>query len=106
MADESRKQLQEHLMTLTPNVYYQPPKNILMKYPCIIYRKSEVETYYADNKVFMCRTIYAVTIIDTDPDMPTLYKVLESTALYFNPGTAYIVDGLHHMGGTITYRGN
>ena len=31
------------------NVYFQPPENLKVRYDCIVYERSEIETVHADN---------------------------------------------------------
>ena len=66
----ARAQLQTLLESICPNVYFQPPSNILLQYPCIIYKRSSVDVKYADNGPFSEYLRYEVTIIDRDPDSP------------------------------------
>ena len=40
----TRIELQEMLEQITPNVYYQPPSTISIKYPCIVYTRRSIET--------------------------------------------------------------
>lgn len=50
------------------NVYFQPPPNIQMKYPCIVYHREAEHTDYADN--FPTRRVkrWRITVIDSNPD--------------------------------------
>lgn len=50
------------------NVYFQPPPTLHMSYPCIIYRRDDVNSNHADNKPYKQDKRYQVTVIDTDPD--------------------------------------
>ena len=50
------------------HVYFQPPENVLLNYPCIIYHVSNGDSIYADNIPYRSTTRYQVTIIDRDPD--------------------------------------
>ena len=49
-----REELQEVLESIMdPHpVYYQPPDNLRMTYPCIRYRLDSSQTNYADNKSY------------------------------------------------------
>jgi len=44
-----RLELQEVLESLlgSRNVYFQPPLNLKMNYPCIIYKRDDAETEFA-----------------------------------------------------------
>lgn len=50
------------------NVYFQPPENFSMEYPCIVYELSRLEPDFADNKPYKIDTVYYVTCIYQDPD--------------------------------------
>lgn len=51
-------------------VYFQPPSNVQMKYPCIVYERFSTRTSYADNEPYKYDKRYQVTVIDRDPDSP------------------------------------
>lgn len=65
-----RLELQTLLETLlgTPNVYFQPPANVQMKYPCIVYSRDAADTKFAGNNPYARTKRYQVTVIDRDPD--------------------------------------
>lgn len=50
------------------NVYYQPPANLRMKYPCICYKLEKILSPKADDRVYRQTFHYSVTVIDTKPD--------------------------------------
>lgn len=50
------------------NVYFQPPNNLQMQYPCIIYARDQATTTFADNDPYSYSKRYQVTVIDRDPD--------------------------------------
>ena len=50
------------------NVYYQPPANLRMKYPCICYKLEKILSPKADDRVYRQPFHYSVTVIDTKPD--------------------------------------
>lgn len=65
-----RLDLQSILETLlgTGNVYFQPPASKQMVYPCIVYKRDDADTTFADNIPYYRSIRYLVTIIDPDPD--------------------------------------
>lgn len=67
---DRRLQLQTILENLlgTRNVYFQPPNNVRLSYPCIIYKRDMVNTEFADNNPYSITKRYMVTVIDRDPD--------------------------------------
>lgn len=59
----------------TRNVYFQPPESITMKYPAIVYSRSDIENNYADNNVYIQTYCYKVTLIDKNPDSKIVEKL-------------------------------
>lgn len=49
-------------------VYHQPPEDLKMQYPAIVYHRDRVSTDYADNKPYRQTNRWQVTVIDRDPD--------------------------------------
>ena len=47
-----RLQLHQLLETFTEHVYFQPPTNIKLEYPCIIYKRDFANTKFADDKPY------------------------------------------------------
>lgn len=70
-----RLELQNLLETVTPNVYFQPPSNTEMSYPCIVYGRDLTDTKFADNAPYCTTLRYQVTVIDRDPDTDIFDKV-------------------------------
>lgn len=93
---QRRQQLQTLLETLlgSENVYFQPPSNVEMKYPCIVYKRSTAKTTFADNNPYSNRKRYTVTVIDRNPDSVIPDKIAEIQSSFFD--RYYTVDGLHH----------
>ena len=50
----SRLELQNKLEEIfeSKNVYYQPPENIKMNYPAIVYSKNNIESKFADDTTY------------------------------------------------------
>ena len=63
-----RLELQEVLKGFVPNVYFQPPENDLIEYPCIVYVRDYIVTDHADDNPYNRHVRYLVTVIDPDPD--------------------------------------
>lgn len=70
-----RLQLQSLLEDITPNVYFQPPNNLQMQYPCIRYERDRADTKFAGNSPYRLTKRYQVTVISTDPDSDIPDKV-------------------------------
>lgn len=54
-------------------VYYQPPENLKISYPCIVFENSNALTQYADNKPYTATKRYSVTLMSKTADND-LYK--------------------------------
>lgn len=52
----------------TRNVYFQPPSNVQMEYPCIVYKRDTARTMFAGNYPYRHTKRYLVTVIDRNPD--------------------------------------
>lgn len=93
---ERRPKLQTILEDLlgSRNVYFQPPANVSMNYPCIVYSRDNLDMEYANNKAYAKTVRYQVTVIDRDPDsmIPDRVSDLPLTAY----SRAFKVDGLNH----------
>lgn len=89
-----RQQFHEILKGITDNVYFQPPENVNLQYPCIIYNRDFLATQFADNGPFSLTKRYMVTVIDKDPDSDIPDKVAELPMSNFN--RFYTADGLNH----------
>ena len=89
-----RQQLHDLLVTIIENVYFQPPENVRMEYPCIVYSRDNRETKFADNTPYNSTKSYMVTVIDRDPDSDIPDKVAALPMSTFN--RFYSADGLNH----------
>ena len=74
----TRKDLSDFLQALpgNPHVYYAPPNSTKIKYPAIIYKRSNIRAENADNRPYNIYHMYDVTVIDTDLDS----KIVEELA--------------------------
>jgi hypothetical protein len=75
--DQRRLDLQQLLEeTLgSDKVYFQPPSNVTMVYPAIVYNRDQLETTFANDKPYTTRTRYQVTVIDRSPDSEIVGRV-------------------------------
>jgi hypothetical protein len=91
-----RLQLQALLKNLlgSDNVYFQPPPNVQMQYPCIIYQRDDVNTIYADNSPYRHKKRYQVTVVDQNPDSDIPDKVAALPLCSFD--RFYTADNLNH----------
>lgn len=89
-----RLELQELLETFTPRVYFQPPTNVEMQFPCIVYNRDGSWPEYADNSTYKNIKRYQVTVIDRNPDSDIPDKVEELPRTRFDRWFA--ADQLNH----------
>lgn len=100
----SRTDLHTKLVELfgSNNVYYQPPENLKMKYPAIIYYKDDIDKQSADNIGYILTDSYTVTVVSQLPDNPVINKILsEIPASSYD--RSYISDKMNHDVLTIYY---
>ena len=92
----TREELQAKLEDLlgSENVYYQPPENLKINYPAIIYSKGKIAKTHANNKGYRMNTQYDITVVDRRPDNPVIQKLLEMP--YCSYDRHYISDNLNH----------
>jgi hypothetical protein len=90
----SRLELQTLLETITENVYFQPPTDGEMKYPCILYRRDNSQTAYAGNEKYLHTKRYQVTVVDRNPDTDLPDKVEELPFCSFD--RYFPADNLNH----------
>ena len=89
------------LRAITPNVYFQPPESVRMKYPCIRYKHERENRTFANNDKYFRYQRYQVIIIDQDIDsnIPDLVDNL----IFSSFERYYTADDLHHWVYNITY---
>ena len=76
-------------------IYYQPPSNIKLDYPCLIYSDLPKTIRYANNHSYIDYDHYQVTIISKNPS--DLYKkVLVNSLPFTKDSNTFINDNLYH----------
>ena len=91
-----RIRLHELLVELfgSNNVYYRPPENLKMEYPCIRYKKENIVSIHADDRPYHKTYRYQITVIDKKPDNEVIDKLLDLPMSSFE--THYESDNLNH----------
>lgn len=89
-----RLDLHQILKAIAPNVYFQPPSNVQMTYPCIVYKRDRAETEFADNKPYSHDKGYQITVISRDPDDGIYDKVAALPKCTFD--RFFTNDNLNH----------
>lgn len=83
------------------NVYFQPPENLKIEYPCIIYSLNGFFERHANNRTYHRRKEYSLLYITHDPDDAKIEEIadLELCSL----GKPYTAENLHHYPYTIYF---
>lgn len=89
-----RLELQSLLEELTDHVYFQPPANIQMLYPCIIYSRDGSSSDHADNELYRHAKRYQITVVDRDPDTELADQV--EALRYVSFVRFFAADDLNH----------
>jgi hypothetical protein len=89
-----RQDLQTLLESIVDNVYFQPPSNIQLVYPCIIYSRDSARTQFADDRPYSFEKRYSVMVIDRDPDSEIPDKVAALPKTIYD--RFFTADNLNH----------
>lgn len=91
-----RAELQTLLETIlgSGNVYFQPPVNLSIQYPCIVYKRQQIKTNFADDKPYGHDKSYAVTYITRDPDDAVVDQIAALPMCEHN--RFFTADNLNH----------
>jgi len=90
----TRLELQTLLETITSNVYFQPPNGLSMEYPCIVYKRDNMDVDFANDSPYRLTTRYLVTVIDQSPDSTIVPLVASLPMCLYNRG--YAARNLNH----------
>lgn len=92
----SRLELQTLLETLigSSNVYFQPPPDYLLSYPCIVYSRSDIRASHGDNAPYKLQEEYSITVIDPNPDSQIPMAIAKLPQCSFD--RAFATEGLNH----------
>jgi len=93
---DRRKEFQDLLEAALsgPNVYFEPPPDAIMDYPCIVYERDNASMKSADNVPYMFTQRYQVTLIDRNPDSVVLSKLAAFPLSSFS--RHFATSGLNH----------
>lgn len=99
----SRLDLQTKLKEMlgSSNVYYNPPASKKMEYDAIRYKKSNIESRYANDAAYSLLDCYELTVIARKPDNPVIKELLRLP--YCSYDRQYISDNLYHDVLTLYY---
>lgn len=75
-------------------VYFQPPSNISLEYPCIVYSRDDRWVEHGDNRAYAHKKRYSVTVIDRNPDSEIPEKIAYLPMSSFS--RHFVNDNLNH----------
>lgn len=92
----TREELDACLCALldSENVYFQPPENLRIHYPCIIYQLDDFYEPKADNNDYHRTRRYKLLYITHDPDDVNIEKISDLPFCKMNK--PYTAENLHH----------
>jgi len=76
------------------SVYFQPPENVTMSYPAIVYNRDYLAVDFADNSPYNRKIRYQVTVIDRNPDSLIPDKVASLPLMHYV--RHYTTENLNH----------
>lgn len=76
-------------------VYFQPPENLKIGYPAVVFHLSKIEIDHASNVPYKGAKEYSVTLITKDPEPDVIDEILKIP--YSSLDTTYISDGMNHF---------
>lgn len=76
-------------------VYFQPPENLKIGYPAIVFHLSKIEIDRASDVPYKGAKEYSVTLITKDPEPDVIDEILKIP--YSSLDTTYISDGMNHF---------
>lgn len=76
------------------NVYFQPPENLKINYPGIVYTRSSSKPSYADNIKYHLEKGYQIIYVSKDPDSDIPDKIEQLPKCSFD--RHFVSDNLNH----------
>jgi hypothetical protein len=90
----SRQQLQDLLEAICEKVYFEPPADVGMEYPAIVYERARADTRFADNKPYTITKQYQLKLIARDPDEAKWNAIAALKSVVHD--RFYVADNLNH----------
>lgn len=82
------------------HVYFQPPENFKLSYPCVVYSMVPPKVTHADDFLYSLKEKYTITIMDRDPHS-NLWRNVLSNLPKVKMDRSFIVNGAIHTVMTI-----
>lgn len=84
------------------NTYFGVTEGTRLKYDCIVYKVSAMNENKANNKTYVNRPVYDVTVISRDSESPVPWAI-QNHFERCSPGKFFMTDNLYHYPFTIIY---
>lgn len=79
--------------------HFQPPPNVKLVYPAIVYNLQGIPAIRADNRIYKYDRTYMLTLMDKRPNSPLVDKIMELPNVDFN--RSFRSGDLNHWAFTI-----
>lgn len=89
-----RLALYNNLTNIVEEVHYQPPANVRLTYPCIVYRPSDIKNQYANNIKYLGFHTFSATLMTEDIDSVEVEEFIGASSEFVN---ILPVDGLYNI---------
>ena len=76
-------------------VYFQPPENLKIGYPAVVFHLSKIKLDHADDVPYKGAREYSITLITKEPEPEVLDEIIKIP--YTTLDTTYISDGMNHF---------
>lgn len=99
-----RLELHDKLVDIlgSKHVYFQPPADIRLVYPCIVYSRDSTRILRADNKPYNGWIRYNIMYITREPDNESISQMLCGLP-FCSTDRSYVSDNLYHQTFTVFY---
>ncbi len=102
--EEQRIRFHSKLAEILPgwHLYYQPPENVKLIYPCVIYERSRFHQIRADNKRYRSIPCWSTTLIIKSPQNAPITQLIDGFQMC-SFDRSFTSDNLNHYAYTIYY---
>ncbi len=83
-------------------VYFQPPESVKLKYRCIKYSLSGIDSTHANDEIYRNINRYEIIVIDPDPDSTVHLEILKRFQMC-RFDRIYTANNLNHFVLTLYY---
>lgn len=99
MDDETKRLYLHHKLTQAfpnINVYYRPPRDLVLSRPCIVYDLQTRIPSWANNKPFVIGAEYQLTYLSDSPGDGDSERVLDLEGVTVRPGRTFVDQEVVH----------